>query len=51
MRTTREVTQNIPNLKGKELWLGGTATPVARPNLKVHGWVVKEDMFKKLTLD
>ena len=51
MITSREVTQNIPNLTGKELWLGGTATPVARQNLEAQGWVVKENAFKKLTLD
>ena len=51
MRTSREVAQNIPNLTGKELWLGGTATPVARQNLEAQGWVVKENVFQKLTLD
>ena len=51
MRTSREITKNIPNLTAKELWLGGTATSVARQNLEAQGWVVKENMFKKLTLD
>lgn len=51
LRTSRQVTQNIPNLTSKELWLGGTATPVARQNLEAQGWVVKENAFEKLTLD
>jgi len=51
LRTSRKVTQNIPNLTSKELWLGGTATPVARQNLEAQGWVVKENVFKKLPLD
>ena len=48
---SRNITQNIPNLTGKELWLGGTVTPVARQNLEAQGWVVKENVSKKLTLN
>ena len=48
---SRNITQNIKNLTGKELWLGGTVTPFARQNLEAQGWVVKENVSKKLTLN
>ena len=50
-RTSRKVAENVSNVTAKELWLGGTVTPFARQKLEAQGWVVKENMSQKLTLD
>lgn len=34
--------QSVPDVKGKELWLGGTLSKMARKELEARGWTVKE---------
>lgn len=34
--------ENMPGVKGKELWITGTMDPIARKNLEDRGWVVKD---------
>jgi hypothetical protein len=38
----------IPDVKGKELWLGGTLSKTARKELEARGWTVKEGSEAKL---
>ena len=35
---------------GRELWLGGTASPLFRANLEAQGWVINEDVRPLLQL-
>ncbi|MCG3200770.1 MAG: hypothetical protein NFCOHLIN_00632 [Gammaproteobacteria bacterium] len=39
---------SVPDVKGKELWLGGTLSETARKELEARGWTVKEGSEAKL---
>ncbi|MCG3145507.1 MAG: hypothetical protein HONDAALG_03118 [Gammaproteobacteria bacterium] len=34
--------KSVPDVKGKEIWLGGTLSEMARKELEARGWTVKE---------
>ncbi len=58
MRTLERLTkvasrsyEKLPNGTGKELWVKGTVSPLARRKLESAGWVVEENVIKKLALD
>jgi hypothetical protein len=38
----------VPGVKGKELWLGGSLSPAAAKALKARGWTIKEAGAKQL---
>lgn len=40
--------QTVPDVKGKEIWLGGTLSKPARKELEARGWTVKEGSDAKL---
>jgi hypothetical protein len=38
-----ESTKKLPGIKGKELWIEGTVSPMARQNLQSIGWKVRKN--------
>ena len=41
---------NITVPKGKELWVGGSMSPLARKKFTEKGWTIKENVSELLTL-
>jgi hypothetical protein len=37
--------------KGKELWMAGTVSALAKKNFEARGWIVKEHVADQLTLE
>jgi hypothetical protein len=42
--------KNMPGVRGKELWIGGTVDSEARKALEARGWVVQEKAENKLKI-
>jgi len=42
--------EKLSDVTGQELWLEGTASPLARKNLEARGWTVKESAGEPLAL-
>ena len=40
----------IPDVTGKEVWVEGTMSHMARRNIEARGWTVKEHVGKQLGL-
>lgn len=45
------ISQKMMPPKGKELWVAGTVSPLAKKNYEAKGWIVKENIAARLTLE